>query len=114
MSVRIVTADVTITWGDSAGDTLVQCGIPGPANSHFIRRGTMLDVPPGSALESALGTANRRAPTAAELAGRLRPLGAGELSTRSAVAVSVQSQPVSDFPVSLSCPTAAAQYPGSP
>jgi hypothetical protein len=44
-----VTADTDFTWGD------------GFSTAH-LARGTFLDVPPGSALEAAIGLANLAAP----------------------------------------------------
>ena len=46
----------------------------------FLRRGTLLNAPPGSALESAVGPANLQAPTAAELASASVGTGKGAAS----------------------------------
>ncbi len=53
MSVRVVTNSVTFTWGDSSSERL--------------QAGQLIDVPPGSALETAIGTGNLSAPTAGQL-----------------------------------------------
>lgn len=77
-SPRIVTQDVTITWGDPA--VVIRYGVPGRADAVFLRHGTMLDVQPSSALESAIGPANLRAATAAELASASTGTGGGAVS----------------------------------
>jgi hypothetical protein len=66
MTLRVTTRVVTYQWGEPA--RVIRYGTPGPGNVITLPAGAMIDVPPGSALEQAIGPANLRAPTAAELA----------------------------------------------
>jgi hypothetical protein len=54
---RVVLADIAVIWGE-------------PGCSVYVKRGTMVDIIPGSQLETAYGgPSNLRTPSAAELEG---------------------------------------------
>jgi hypothetical protein len=88
MTLRVVTSDVTIPpsgtvvqdttsgVGNGGKTTTTVVGAAGVTGTNYTvpgalwKKGSLLDVAVGSALENAIGTANLRAATAADVVGR--------------------------------------------